>query len=210
MSLTQSLKKIVEKALEAVHSHRQHDLNLGFRQAIWAEFGPHLKESRSKDKVGHQRRTILAIITARHVLPVWECVWPKNDTPHRILEETEKVLKGTLKFSLKEGRERLQDLWTWLDNMEVSNVQLDAFNVGFSAVKAFAVALEDELFDPKDIDYNRTDIDVDAYDADSSYYAAAAYANGSIWESESDASKRKEFWEWWLQEAVPEAWRAYT
>jgi len=41
---------------------------------------------------------------------------------------------------------------------------------------------------------------------DSSFFAAAAYAGGAVWDSDSDSLKRREFWEWWLNEAVPMAW----
>ncbi|BDA70903.1 hypothetical protein RIVM261_064230 [Rivularia sp. IAM M-261] len=38
-----------------------------------------------------------------------------------------------------------------------------------------------------------------------SFWGAAAYANGSVWEPMSDAMKRLEFWDWWLTTAIPEA-----
>ncbi|MBW4506868.1 MAG: hypothetical protein KME64_10195 [Scytonematopsis contorta HA4267-MV1] len=63
----------------------------------------------------------------------------------------------------------------------------------------------DEEFEQDDINYDLTDADVDAYESDSSFWAAAAYANGPVWEPMSDATKRLEFWDWWLTTAVPMA-----
>ncbi|MBC6454922.1 MAG: hypothetical protein GDA43_18390 [Hormoscilla sp. SP5CHS1] len=37
---------------------------------------------------------------------------------------------------------------------------------------------------------------------------AIAYS-GSLWDPSNDASKRREFWEWWLDEAVKNAWWAF-
>ncbi|HBE21460.1 MAG TPA: hypothetical protein DDW51_28675 [Cyanobacteria bacterium UBA11367] len=44
-----------------------------------------------------------------------------------------------------------------------------------------------------------------------SFFAACAYANGPVWQiksGKSDSTKRQEFWEWWLTQAVPAAWEA--
>jgi hypothetical protein len=44
---------------------------------------------------------------------------------------------------------------------------------------------------------------------DATFFAACAYANGPVWKTisgEGNATKRLEFWEWWLTQAVPNAW----
>jgi hypothetical protein len=43
---------------------------------------------------------------------------------------------------------------------------------------------------------------------DGSYMASVALAGGSPWTPGSDPARRREFWQWWLREAVPAAWRA--
>ena len=43
---------------------------------------------------------------------------------------------------------------------------------------------------------------------DASLYASAAYAGGFAWEEQSDKLRRREFWQWYLSEAVPSAWEA--
>ncbi|NJK69605.1 MAG: hypothetical protein HC941_26545 [Microcoleus sp. SU_5_3] len=85
-----------------------------------------------------------------------------------------------------------------------------AFTVGCAAAQALNTAIEDEIFDPDGIDYNLTD-NQDTEGNDASFFAACACANGPIWQiksGKSDSSKRQEFWEWWLMQAVTAAWEA--
>lgn len=203
MDTPQSLKNLAEKALEAVHNHPKNDLNLGYRQAIWAEFGP------PGDEFGLKKRTVLAKLTIEKVLPVWESTFPDDNTPGKILNEVRQILDGSLSFSSEDASEHIRDFWEWIEDIEAPDDQLTALDVGFGLVKLITTALFDELFNTEDIDYDCTDADVDSYDADCSYYAAAAYSNGTVWDEDSDDSKRKEFWEWWLKEAVPEAWNYF-
>jgi len=53
-----------------------------------------------------------------------------------------------------------------------------------------------------------TEDNIDPWSSDAARDAAAAFA-GPVWEQpSSDREKRREFWSWWLREAVPAAWRA--
>lgn len=54
-----------------------------------------------------------------------------------------------------------------------------------------------------------TEDNIDPWSSDAARDAAAAYA-GPVWEPSSDREKRREFWTWWLREAVPAAWRAVS
>jgi hypothetical protein len=201
MDIPQSLKNLIENATEAVYNHPKNDLNLGYRQAIWAEFGP------LGDESGLKKRTVLAKLTIEKVFPMWKSAFPDDNTPRKISKEVDQILDGSLSFSPEDASEHVRGFWEWIEDIEASDDELTALNVGFGFVKLITTALFDELFDSKNIDYDCTDADVDSYDSDCSYYAAAAYSNGTVWDEDSDASKRKKFWEWWLKEAVPEAWK---
>lgn len=211
MSIPTALHQTIEDAVNALCCHPQHDLNLGYRQAIWAVFGPRIDVSQMGTNSGYKRRVILSILTARHVLPIWEGVWPDDDTPYRLLKNAEQVLKGT--FDVKMAQDYRDEVWTKLENLaskpdRQSLEYQKPISAGFSAINALCTALQDEEFDSANINCDLTDTDVDAYDNDSSFWAAAAYANGGIWEPKSDAVKRREFWDWWLTKAVPSAWQA--
>ncbi len=202
--MSRNLQHIVQDALSAVHSHPHHDLNLGYRQAIWNAYGSHNDEpATTKQTIAHQNRTRLAILTARSVLSIWDCTWQNNRTPHHLLRIAEHLIQRMDRADT--ARDEGETFLTWLESAMVLYEYKPPLYAGFSAVKALFVAVEDEKFDSGAIDYQCTDADIDPYDLDTSFFACAAYAHGSVWESESDAAKRRDFWEWWLKHAVPKA-----
>lgn len=208
MELSTLMSQLISESLLAVQRHPQHDLKLGYRQAIWAELGTYGHIARSMDFIGHKRRTILAIFAARNVIPLWKHTWPADDRPSQLLTKAEWLMNGI--EAVNEATEYGDRFWTWLEQSIGEYEDKTPLYVGASAVKALFVALQDEKFDPTDINFQRTDADVDVYDLDASYFAAAAYAHGSIWEPQADPAKRRAFWEWWLNEAVPNAWFAVS
>lgn len=201
MSPSITLKEIIEQALIAIRTHRQHDLELGYRQAIWAALEAPTNDTEEAKNIGRKRRLLLAILSAKHVLPIWEKMRPDDTIPHYLLTKAER--------SLFEKVEALQDDFsvfaTYIMNIEYE----PGVMAGYSTVKTLSTALWDERFDPKNINYNLSNADLDPDYSDVALIASCAYANGSIWESSSDSEKRREFWEWWLTEAVPAAWQAF-
>ncbi len=200
MLIATNLDKITEQAKNAIRNHPQHDLNLGYRQAIWAAIG-------SQDESGHARRTALAILASRYVLPIWGN-FRQDDTPNHVLTVAEEVLNKTL--DVQQARSYKDEIWTRLENTASVAEHQDLeyqklINVELAAIAALNSALYDEEFDPNNLNYDLTDADVDTYESDSSFWAASAYADGPIWEPTSSASKRLEFWEWWLTKAVSQA-----
>jgi len=86
-----------------------------------------------------------------------------------------------------------------------------SFVVGMAAVAAFSLALWDGFTEGADIDWQRKDSD-DFMVNETHFYATTAYANGPPYAialtSDSSATKRHEYWLWWLTSAVPTAWEA--
>ncbi|NER33932.1 MAG: hypothetical protein F6J93_07780 [Oscillatoria sp. SIO1A7] len=208
MSISIILQQKIEKARAALHRDTQFDLNLGYRQAIWAAFD--LNGEATSVKLGHKRRTMLAIITANRVLDIWESIWWQDDTPHCLLGAARLTIAQKLEHS--QARAYRNEIWTKLENMasEPNHQGFEyqkAIAAGLSAVSALSTALDDEAFDRERIDEELTDADTDAYESDSSFWAAIAYA-GATWEANGDRNKRREFWQWWLTEAVKNAWRS--
>ena len=208
MSMPSILQQKIEKAKVALHSHPQLDLNLGYRQGIWValEFNGEAKSI----KLGHKRRTVLAIITASRVLNIWENIWWQDGTPHSLIGTTQLLLAKKIEQS--QARAYRNEMWAKLENMasapEYQGFEYQkAIAAGLSAISALSTALDDEAFDREGIDEELTDADTDAYESDSSFWAAIAHA-GATWEAEGDRKKREEFWQWWLTEAVKNAWRA--
>ena len=208
MSIPIILQQKIEKARADLQEDSQFDLNLGYRQAIWAAFD--FNGEITSIKLGHKRRTMLAIITATRVLDVWENIWWQDDTPHCLLGAARLTIAQKLEHT--QARAYRNEIWTKLENMasEPNHQGFDrqkAIAVGLSAISALSTALDDEAFDRERIDEDLTDADIDAYENDSSFWAAIAYA-GATWDADGDRNKRGEFWQWWLTEAVTNAWRS--
>jgi hypothetical protein len=197
-----SLDEVIEKALTAVGRHPKHDLDLGYRHAIWANLESATDKTIQGKTVGARRRLLLAILSARKVLPLWEKVEPYDKTPHQCLAKAER--------SMFEDIETLQDDYiaaiSILDNLPYEPTLM----AGYSAVKTLATAIWDERFNVNEIDYSLTNEDLDPDYTDSALFASCAYADGSIWEEGSNPNKRRRFWEWWLIEAVPKAWHSFS
>lgn len=211
MTLPRTLQTLMTEALESVRRHPQHDLLLGYRQAIWAAFGPALHPGQPDSEaalVGHQRRVFLAVLTVRHVLPIWLKVWPNNKSPQRLLTHVEEVMKGEMSKDM--ALDAINRWWDVVDELGARSQNM-AVTVGFAALQALATAAVDEMFEPDDIDVALTDSE-EFDNNDASFYAAVAYANGPIWKiaakPKSDSAKRAQFWQWWLTEAVPAAYQS--
>lgn len=194
MAISSQLQNLIQDALELVYRHPNHDLNLGYRHAIWAAFGDN----------GHLGRTALALSTVRHVLPIWKQKF-NNDKPQQVISLAEKVISGDVNKAFAE--EQSQHLWREMQQLGYEDSGM-AFTVGCAAVASLDTAIFDENFDPDEIDFNLTD-DRDTEGNDAAFFAAYAYANGTVWETvsgKSHSAKRLEFWSWWLNVAVPSAW----
>jgi Immunity protein Imm5 len=195
MAIPSQLQGLIENALESVYHHPQHDLNLGYRHAIWAVFGDN----------GHIKRTALALSTVRHVLPIWNRRFPHDDRVEIILALAEKVASGDVSQAFAEKES--QKFWREMQQLGYEDSGM-AFTVGCAAVTALDSAIFDENFDQDEIDFNLTD-NRDIEGNDTAFFAACVYANGAVWETVSgkvDSGKRLEFWSWWLNIAVPNAW----
>ena len=73
-------------------------------------------------------------------------------------------------------------------------------------MQTLTTALRDEVFDRNQIDLEANDSEIDPDEHDSGFCSAAAYSNGPVWAKDSDSGRRKEFWDWWLTDAVLAAW----
>jgi hypothetical protein len=68
----------------------------------------------------------------------------------------------------------------------------------------FSNFLEDFAFS-EDM-YSKLDEHIDSDDKDTEFFASSAYAQNTAFWSDESAEKRREFWIWWLTEAVPNAY----
>jgi hypothetical protein len=208
MTLPAGLRQIIDQALLAVRRDPNHDLQLGYRQAIWAAFGPKVGDGGTGGEVGHRRRTRLAILAGQHVIPIWRSAFPGDTTAEQSLAESENVLKG--KMNQEAALRHYDQFWSYLDGLAHKTTDM-AITVGYAAVQALGVAIQDEIFDSDKINYDTMNIE-DMESIDAAYFAASAYAGGPAWETvagrSGDSGRREQFWVWWLTEAAQAAWVA--
>jgi hypothetical protein len=147
----------------------------------------------------------LGELAVQRVIPIWHEVRGPDDTiPETTLESANALMRGSL--SEEEALEQHGTHWTSLDDIAFEHEdQQVAVAVGYGALQVLACAIRDEIFDPDGQHLTMTDRDVDPDELDASFMASGAYAGGPVWDPLSDSEKRLRFWDWWLNEAVPNA-----
>jgi hypothetical protein len=222
-ALPQNLQRTIAEAHTALIEHPQHALLPIYRQHIYEALGAVHHPYEPLDPRAHRIRVTLDLLTVRRVLPIWQAERPDFPWPQRLVEIAEAVLNGSV--SREEARdeadaasallEEVQDVEDGVANahdlangetlsnlIRFSGVSLPAFYVCEAAVETLFVASGLFRFDLGDSSPEETDADMDPWSSDTAHWASTAYA-GRVWEPSSDPVKRKEFWEWWLKEAVP-------
>jgi len=209
MRMTENLESLINDSLAAVHADRDHDLNLGYREAIFWEFGPYRFGPRNEDILGHIRRVALAVMTVYHVLPIWEEAFPGDMLPRQALEEATRVIQQPhpQKKSSKVTK-TIDKYWDHVEELMNETNRIEG-SVGLASVRALSLSVYDDFATEEEVDFKILDSD-EFTSNNTEFYAAAAYANGPVYPiraaSNSNPEKRQEFWEWWLRVAVPEAW----
>jgi len=168
--------------------------------------------------IEHRRYGYLGILTAQHVLPIWDRSVKPADRwmPRKMLAFAEDVLKGIKKPSEVNGF-YLEDFHHFLDMQ--FEVKYDAWCALRASYDALGMCLGAPPFTRcYDLDKNKFVLS----DNDAAQFAVVAYSivddsEPGDWRTHFrktrnkewifDFEKRLEFWEWWLTEAVPAAWR---
>jgi hypothetical protein len=194
------MHQLIEQGLSLVESDPRHDLRLGFRCRLWR----FLDELGGTPEIARRRRVKLALLTIGKVLPLWEAEFPSDRTPHEALDVAAKVLGGEV--SPAKATKEMGRLWTHCDNMLWKHeAKQNVIMVGHGAIQAISEATSDKHRGCEAVGDQSTDFDIEPYDSDAPFFAAAAYAGGAPWEIGSDSQRRLEFWKWWLTTAAAAA-----
>jgi hypothetical protein len=201
MDLPPALSEALRDAQAALAANAYGELILPARKRIWAAMGPRkLNGPRAIIGPPLRRRARLAALAVRYVLPIWHRAFPGDDGPERMLADARSYLQQEMEFvTASDKRDQF-----WADLGKLGGVPVA---VGYAAARALTTALSDEFFDPADLE-SKLDQDLDPYEWDTGYYASIACAGGAPGEDTSDAKARREFWQWYVQEAAPKAWAA--
>ncbi len=208
MEPSQALNAALDQARVSLSRNPRGELTLPFRQRIWASMGPLLTDQSDHAVRGEGliRRTNLAISCAERVLPVWSRHKPNDRRPHEMIQIAQKYLQN--RIDLDTATSEKDEFWTALDDLSGEDNFQEAVYAGYSANKTVATATFDEMFESDEISNDSTDGDLDPYEWDAGFYASMSFSVGAPWEKKSDTNRRRSFWEWYLQTAVPMAWKS--
>jgi hypothetical protein len=193
----------LQEAKAQVRSHPKHELILPMRKKIWRAMGPVVIGERNRAVVttGLRRRTMLAVCATEHVLPIWEQSLSTKD-PHEMLDTAQRYLRGEVDWD---------SAWETKNSFSggLKNANSDEWKeigcsicVGYAAVRTMGVALKDEWMDGDET------LDEDRDDWDAGFFACAAFS-GAPWGTNSDPRRRLQFWEWYIDDAVPQAYSGW-
>ena len=195
-----SLQQLLLTFCDAVRLHPQHALLPAQRRDIYDSLGP------VSETAGRRKRGRLAILTAQHVLPLYQHAGSAYDRATHLLTLADDVLYD--KVDTESAAAEAEQTWDWLTNdygdrqEEIPDRILFALT---SALEALFTAFGEERFEGVIITGVSTDDDLDPWSSDTALWAVEAIA-GPARDPGSDSAKRLEFWTWWLTEAVPAAW----
>jgi hypothetical protein len=153
--------------------------------------------------VAHYWRARLELNCALKVLQNLESCELAYSSARQLLYDADKYLMGELESEKLERRKnrfysQAEDL---MDNGPEYFV---AAYAGFACISAVNAALYDLTFET--LGFPEIEIDHDFWTA--CFLASLAYCGGATWEEGvGDDLKRREFWEWFLNDAVPSLWQ---
>jgi hypothetical protein len=206
--LPDELRAAIDSARIALEAHPLGELPLPYRRAIWKAMGPSTRvPSGLPDGLGYRRSVALDAITVQHVLPFWKRAYPDDDRPEQMLRLADAVVRRQVDWKVADQTKG--SFATDLDDLE-SDDYVPRY-VGDAAVRVVSTAIADGYSDA--IGPDTLDEDLDPFQWDSSYIASLAAADFGAevpGEDERTQERRREFWRWYLDTAVPAAYRAVS
>jgi hypothetical protein len=194
MALPTELQDVIEQALATIQVDQGFELRPYYRQKIYLALGSRV-------------RGCLAMLVVRHILPIWKQQHPEDPRPDDLLKIINDVLHGVLTT----GDGQLIAIEKW--NKHVEQIENDprdfdevddVLSVLDAAIEALFESSSLYRIDSAHVTQQDTDNDLDDTCSDTAHWAEIAVTRNF----KSDVNKRRLFWEWWLQEAIPSAWEA--
>jgi hypothetical protein len=193
--LPEDLRQQLAHAREVLAARDDGELPLPERQAIRERFGPYEPVDGEHAPPGLRRRVRLAELAARKVLPLWYADRPDDDEPERLLALAYDVLDRRV-----DPAEARREAHRFLNRMQELE---DLSDTGASAAEAarnvVRTAYQGDYSDRADEDSEEAIAPTEWDPTFMAALAAAGYPDESV-------EQRRAYWEWYLDEAVPEAW----
>lgn len=200
-----SLRTVLYQALDSVQGHPAHDLSLYYRGKVLTSL---LLSEGSKNSTTGQRRLVkLEELSTRKVIPIWEAIYPERHEPHDLLA----VLNGFYldSWDVKAAQD-LRSLFPHNVDEDLGSLVLEASAMALEVAIIFTTRVSDYQWDSVAYPQDTDNQDLDYPDGwDSAYCASVVFSNGVSWSDTSYNLKRLEYWTWWLEKAMPEAYGSF-
>lgn len=188
--------EMIDAAIRMVEADVRHDLSAGTRCRLLSSF------DNGNGALGKVRRTHVAVVSIEKVLPIWETAFPIDRSPQVAIEIANLVVAG--KIDTSEAERQFGSLWSHCDALSFYHPdKQNGIMVGYGAAQAIRESFSHDHAAYPNAAEGATDIDIEPYDNDASYFAAVAYCDGPPWDTSSSATRRFEFWNWWLKVVLP-------
>lgn len=220
MLLPSAIHDHINTCLGAMRQHPEHHLPPHLRLALYRALDTTLHPPPTLNIIRGQ----LALRTAQFVLPIWQQVlpiWPDipDDWPdpnmraQRLIATLEGLFTGvvTLEQAWDEANDQcyalsnLYEEFTEYRSEYPESVTLAQYYACHTALLALFEALNQDLFARLPAQGYPTDDTLTDQFCDCAASAARAYVSDPNMRG-GDIHRRRIFWEWWLMEAVPQAW----
>lgn len=218
----EELQRRLNEARTALETSQRGELEVSHVMRIVATFGPRLdtiafrrgelKQYPLESIKGWQRRAWNAILCAEKVLPIWLKAEVMPSNVEKVLREAHQVVRSGIpptQYNLLE--------------LEPSSDDVGFIGCADGAYQVAGLAIGTAIWDgPNNLDIQFTyqdpdEIGYDPMDVPNVVYAVRVYAGDYdaghdeveigeyvVWRGSNEA--RREFWLWWLNEAVPASW----
>ena len=204
--MDENIRRAVSLCRDEIEQDAQHRMSFASRRALLLALGPQELDAKGYGielTTGKRRRLLLALLASRRVAPFWARDF---GTPalENLLALVEQYLANAV--TVADIRRRTDALQGGLFNDPQGKDQ--AYLAGRAVAATGWVAVGDELLStqagvtPEDLLHPE---DPDLWDP--AFFAAGAWAGGMPWSPSFSAAAYLEFWRWYLDDAVPHAWR---
>ncbi len=199
--LPAELGERIASARDALEARNDGRLPLRERRRVRAPFGD--EGGGPEDRTpGRARRFALNRYCVDRVMPVWRAARPEDDRPARMAELAEQVMTGQVSADdLRAEQDRFA-----VDLMDMAADIGGRVNAaGEAAVDLLSTATVGDYGDETPMEIDDHELDPDQLEASFLGSIAVASYPGA---SDDDVEARRAYWRWYLDEAVPAAYRA--
>ncbi|MCB9661894.1 MAG: hypothetical protein H6726_29915 [Sandaracinaceae bacterium] len=185
-------------------------MSLEHRQELWDSLGPRNDAAKNGEVTpAHRGRTHLMRLCVERVIPIWEQAEDRGaellapaDRPQAMLEEAARRLSGEDSWEhTSTSIRRFSSLVNYLYELDEIDTRLHF--IVRAAMSAVSIALRDIA----DYPHGWSELANESFVADA--LASWAWCGATPWArglSEDSERRRREFWQWYVDEAFPLAW----